>query len=74
MKEPMFAPIEAPLILFDPDSDGSNTFFYFYSENALLDSNNYFFSFYLSTPLITPPNFFITSPNKSVAASGGGYF
>lgn len=74
IKEPMFAPIEAPLILLAPDYEGSKTFFSFYSEKALFDSNNCFFSCYLSAPFITPPNFFITSPNRSVAAYGGAYF
>jgi len=67
--------IDAPLILFAPDYAASTTFFSFSSEKALFASNSSFFSFYLSEAVfIAPPNFFMTSPNKSVAASGGFYF
>lgn len=73
MKEGTFLPRDAPLILLAPDSEGSTTFFYFYSEKARLDSNMFFFSYYLLC-FVVAWNFFMTSPKRSDASSGGFSF
>lgn len=73
MKEGTALPMEMPLILLAPDSEGSTTFFSFSYENARFAYQIAFFSYSLFF-LIAGSNFFITSPSKSLAPSGGFSF